>query len=500
MARQPIAARASTRITPRKLNFLILLRRFHSLSEVQSELAVGILSCRQLVDYYLDNIERQAHLNAFLEVWADEARAQADTVDAKRAAGTAGPLAGMVIGLKDVLAYAGHRLQSSSRMLDGFRSLFTGTAVQRLLDADAILIGRQNCDEFAMGGSNETSFFGPARNAADPERVPGGSSGGSAVAVQADMCLASIGSDTGGSVRQPAAFCGVIGFKPTYSRISRYGLVAFASSFDQIGPITRSVEDAARLLEVMAGPDAMDSTASQREVPAYSQQLTPAPHYRIGYIADAIDRPGLQPEVKAALESTLDTLRAQGHVVEPVDFPYLDYMIPTYYILTTAEASSNLGRFDGVKYGYRAPDTTDLESLYKKSRSQGFGAEVQRRILLGTFVLSANYYDAYYTKAQRVRRLIKDKTDELLRQYDFLVLPTTPTTAFRLAEKQDPVSMYLADIFTVQASLAGVPAISVPAGEDAAGLPIGLQVMAGAFREADLLAFSTLLTAEAVVA
>ncbi|GAA4350612.1 Asp-tRNA(Asn)/Glu-tRNA(Gln) amidotransferase subunit GatA [Hymenobacter saemangeumensis] len=471
------------------------MKRFHSLSEVRSELTAGTLSCRQLVEYYLDNIERQnGQLNAFLEVWADEARAQAEAVDAKLAAGTAGPLAGMVVGLKDVLAYAGHALQSSSRMLDGFKSLFTGTAVQRLLDADAILIGRQNCDEFAMGGSNETSFFGPARNAQDPTRVPGGSSGGSAVAVQADMCLASIGSDTGGSVRQPAAFCGVVGLKPTYSRISRYGLVAFASSFDQIGPITRSVEDAALLLEVMAGPDAMDSTVSQHEVPAYSQLLTPAPHYRIGYIADAINSEGLNPEIRQALEGQIELLRGQGHVVKAVDFPYLDFMIPTYYILTTAEASSNLGRFDGVKYGYRAPDATDLESLYKKSRSQGFGAEVQRRILLGTFVLSASYYDAYYTKAQRVRRLIKEKTDELLRQYDFLILPTTPTTAFKLGEKQDPVSMYLADIFTVQASLAGVPAISVPVGEDAAGLPIGLQVMAGAFREADLLAFAHGLT------
>lgn len=455
------------------------------------------MSCRQLVEYYLGNIERQnPALNAFLEVWPDEALAQADAVDNKLAAGTAGPLAGMVLGIKDVLAYVGHSLQSSSLMLDGFKSLYTGTAVQRLLDADAIIIGRQNCDEFAMGGSNETSYFGPARNAADPSRVPGGSSGGSAVAVQADMCLASIGSDTGGSVRQPAAFCGVVGFKPTYSRISRYGLVAFASSFDQIGPITRSVADAALLTEVMAGPDGMDSTASQREVPKYSEQLTPAPHYRIGYIADAVNSEGLHPEIKAVMEAQLDVLRGQGHVVEPVDFHYLDAMIPTYYILTTAEASSNLGRFDGVKYGYRSPDATDLESLYKKSRAQGFGAEVQRRILLGTFVLSANYYDAYYTKAQRVRRLIKDKTDELLRQYDFLVLPTTPTTAFKIGEKQDPVSMYLADIFTVQASLAGVPAISVPVGEDATGLPIGLQVMAGAFREADLLAFASLLTEE----
>ena len=467
------------------------MKRFHSLTEVRSELTAGTLTCRQLVEYYLDNIERlNPQLNAFLEVWADEARAQAEAVDAKLAAGTAGPLAGMVIGLKDVLAYAGHSLQSSSHMLDGFKSLFTGTAVQRLLDADAILIGRQNCDEFAMGGSNETSYFGPARNALDPDRVPGGSSGGSAVAVQADMCLASIGSDTGGSVRQPAAFCGVVGLKPTYSRVSRYGLVAFASSFDQIGPITRSVQDAALLLEVMAGPDAMDSTVSQHEVPRYSQLLTPAPHYRIGYIADAINSEGLNPEIREALEGQLEQLRGQGHVVEAVDFPFLDFMIPTYYILTTAEASSNLGRFDGVKYGYRAPDATDLESLYKKSRAQGFGAEVQRRIMLGTFVLSASYYDAYYTKAQRVRRLIKEKTDELLRQYDFLVLPTTPTTAFKIGEKQDPVSMYLADIFTVQASLAGVPAISVPMGEDSAGLPIGLQVMAGAFREAELLAFA----------
>lgn len=470
---------------------------FSSLSEIQRELAAGTTSCRQLVEYYLDNIaQRNDELNVFLEIWADEARQQALAVDEKLAQGTAGKLAGMVIGLKDVLAYQGHSLQSSSRILDGFKSLFTGTAVQRLLAEDAIFIGRQNCDEFAMGGSNENSAFGVVRNAQDPSRVPGGSSGGSAVAVQADMCLASIGSDTGGSVRQPAAFCGVIGLKPTYSRISRYGLVAFASSFDQIGPITHSVEDAARLLEVMAGPDGYDSTASQEPVPAYSELLAPAAQYRVGYIANAIDRPGLQPEVHAALEGTLATLRSHGHVVEPVEFPMLEEMIPTYYILTTAEASSNLSRFDGVKYGYRAPDATDLESLYKKTRAQGFGPEVQRRIMLGTFVLSASYYDAYYTKAQRVRRLIKEKTDELLRQYDFLVLPTTPTTAFKIGEKQDPVSMYLADIFTVQASLAGVPAISIPAGADNEGLPIGLQILSGAFREADLLAFAGSLAAE----
>ncbi|MCB2376348.1 Asp-tRNA(Asn)/Glu-tRNA(Gln) amidotransferase subunit GatA [Hymenobacter sp. BT635] len=471
------------------------MRRFTSLTEVRNELTAGTTTCRQLVEYYLDNIQKKSHLNAFLEVWPDEARAQADAVDAKLAAGTAGKLAGMVLGLKDVLAYKDHALQSSSHILDGFKSLYTGTAVQRLLDQDAIIIGRQNCDEFAMGASNETSYFGPARNEIDPERVPGGSSGGSAVAVQADLCLASIGSDTGGSVRQPAAFCGVVGFKPTYSRISRYGLVAYASSFDQIGTLTRSVEDAALLLEVMAGPDDFDSTVSQQPVPAYSKLLTPAPHYRIGYIRDTMERPGLNPEIKAAVEDVLDTLRGQGHVVDAVDFPYLDYIVPSYYILTTAEASSNLSRFDGVKYGFRAPDATDLESLYKKTRAQGFGPEVQRRILLGTFVLSADYYDAYYTKAQRVRRLIKDKTDELLRQYDFLVLPTTPTTAFKIGENQkDALAMYLADIFTVQASLAGVPAISVPAGADAAGLPIGVQVLSGAFREEHLLAFANSLT------
>ena len=447
------------------------------------------------MEYYLDNIQRESHLNAFLEVWPDEARAQADAVDAKLAAGTAGKLAGIVIGLKDVLAYKDHSLQSSSHILDGFKSLYTGTAVQRLLNEDAIFIGRQNCDEFAMGASNETSYFGPVRNALDPDRVSGGSSGGSAVAVQADLCLASIGSDTGGSVRQPAAFCGIIGLKPTYSRISRYGLIAYASSFDQIGTLTRSVEDAALLLEVMAGPDEFDSTVSQHPVPAYSELLTPAPHYRIGYIRDCLERPGLNPEIRAATEEALEVMRSQGHVVESVEFPYLDYIVPSYYILTTAEASSNLSRFDGVKYGYRAPDATDLESLYKKTRAQGFGPEVQRRIMLGTFVLSADYYDAYYTKAQRVRRLIKEKTDELLRQYDFLVLPTTPTTAFHIGDvEQDTLAMYLADIFTVQASLAGIPAISVPCGVDEAGMPIGLQILSGAFREEHLLAFSKLVT------
>jgi aspartyl-tRNA(Asn)/glutamyl-tRNA(Gln) amidotransferase subunit A len=464
---------------------------YTSLDAIREEIGRGSLTCKKLVEQYLQNISEKRHLNAFLEVFEEEALRQAEEVDAKLKAGTAGKLAGMVIGLKDVLAYEGHALQASSQILNGFKSLYTGTAVQRLLQEDAILIGRQNCDEFAMGASNENSSFGPALNDADNTRVPGGSSGGSAVAVQAHLCLASIGSDTGGSVRQPGAFCGVVGFKPTYSRISRYGLIAYASSFDQIGVLTHSVEDAALLTEVMAGADEFDATVSQREVPAYSQSLTYDRPARIGYIKDSIESPGLQPEVKDAVMGVLDRLQEEGHTVEAVDFPYLDYMVPTYYILTTAEASSNLGRYDGVKYGYRSENVTDLTSLYKKTRSEGFGPEVQRRIILGTFVLSADYYDAYYTKAQQVRRLIKDKTDELLKQYDFLILPTAPTTAFKIGENtKDPLAMYLADIFTVQASLAGVPAISLPIGQDAAGLPIGVQLMTKAFGEEQLFAFS----------
>ncbi|AMM50497.1 glutamyl-tRNA amidotransferase [Rufibacter sp. DG15C] len=464
---------------------------YTSLDAIREEIGRGSLTCKKLVEQYLQNISEKRHLNAFLEVFEEEALRQAEEVDAKLKAGTAGKLAGMVIGLKDVLAYEGHALQASSQILNGFKSLYTGTAVQRLLQEDAIIIGRQNCDEFAMGASNENSSFGPALNDADNTRVPGGSSGGSAVAVQAHLCLASIGSDTGGSVRQPGAFCGVVGFKPTYSRISRYGLIAYASSFDQIGVLTHSVEDAALLTEVMAGADEFDSTVSQREVPAYSQSLTYDRPARIGYIKDSIESPGLQPEVKDAVMGVLDRLQEEGHTVEAVDFPYLDYMVPTYYILTTAEASSNLGRYDGVKYGYRSENVTDLTSLYKKTRSEGFGPEVQRRIILGTFVLSADYYDAYYTKAQQVRRLIKDKTDELLKQYDFLILPTAPTTAFKIGENtKDPLAMYLADIFTVQASLAGVPAISLPIGQDAAGLPIGVQLMTKAFGEEQLFAFS----------
>ncbi len=468
------------------------MKQYNSLREIRTDIAAGQISCRQLVEHYLYNIKEKANLNVFLETFDEDAFCQADAVDRKLANGTAGKLAGMVIGIKDVLAYKGHSLQASSKILDGFKSLYTATAVERLLAEDAVIIGRQNCDEFAMGGSNENSAFGPVLNADDSSRVPGGSSGGSAVAVQADLCLASLGSDTGGSVRQPASFCGIIGLKPTYSRISRFGLIAYASSFDQIGIISRSIEDAALLLEVIAGNDDLDSTVSRKEVPAYSTLLTAEDRrYKIGYIKDCFESEGLDPEVKESILSVKDMLRDAGHTVEAVEFPYLDYIVPTYYILTTAEASSNLGRYDGVKYGFRSSNITDLSSLYKKTRSEGFGDEVQRRIMLGTFVLSADYYDAYYTKAQKVRRLIKEKTDELLQTYDFLILPTAPTTAFKFGENAaNPVATYLEDIFTVQASLAGVPAISIPVGRDSNGLSIGLQLMTRSFEEPQLLAFS----------
>ena len=476
---------------------------YRSYSSVQSDLKTGITSCRQLVEQYLDRIRDNQHLNVFTEVYADQSLTQADIVDQKLASGTAGRLAGMVIGLKDVLSYAGHGVRAGSKILDTFTAQFTATAVQRLLDEDAIIIGRQNCDEFAMGSSNENSSFGPVRNAADTNRVPGGSSGGSAVAVQAGLCLASIGSDTGGSVRQPAAFCGVVGLKPTYGRISRWGLIAYASSFDCIGPIANTVDDAALLLEIMAGADEFDSTVSGKPVTTYSNATLPNRPLRIAYLQDGVASEGVDESVRNATQRQIDALEAAGHVVEPVTISLLDYLLPTYYILTTAEASSNLSRFDGVRYGYRSKPTEDtpvmdLLSLYKKSRTEGFGNEVRRRILLGTFVLSASYYDAYYTKAQQVRRLIRDEAERLLEQYDVLLSPTTPTTAFRLGEKTDrsagsnPLQMYLADIFTVQANVIGYPAISIPNGNDSNGLSIGLQLMALPFAEEKLVAVAKL--------
>jgi aspartyl-tRNA(Asn)/glutamyl-tRNA(Gln) amidotransferase subunit A len=466
--------------------------KYTTLKSIQADLYAGTITCRQLVEFYLKNInEKNEKLNAFLSVYEDESLLKADEIDLKIKAKTAGKLAGMVLGIKDLLCYKDHVSQAGSKILDGFESQFNATAVQRVLDEDVIIIGRQNCDEFGMGSTNENSVFGPCLNEIGENRVSGGSSGGSAVAVQADMCFASLGTDTGGSVRMPAAFCGLVGLKPTYSRVSRWGLIAYASSFDCIGPITKTVEDAAILLEVIAGKDEQDSTVSNLPVEEYSAFKTETKKLKIGYLKDAVESDGLQEEVKAATLAKLINLKIQGHEVEAVDFPLIKSFLPTYYILTTAEASSNLNRFDGVKFGHRSSEATDLMSLYKKTRFEGFGKETKKRIMLGTFVLSANYYDAYYTKAQKVRRLIKEYTDNLLETYDFIVCPTTPTTAYKLGEKTaDPIQMYLGDLFTVQANVVGLPAISIPNGVDKDGLPIGFQIMGGAFKEAELLAFA----------
>lgn len=467
------------------------MKVYHSFQEIRSDLNTGKVTCKELVSHYLENIENNKHLNVFVEVYKTEALQQAELIDGKIKSGKAGKLAGMVIGLKDVLCHKGHGLQASSKILDKFISQFNGTAVQRILDEDAIVIGRQSCDEFAMGSSNENSAFGPVLNAADNTRVPGGSSGASAVAVQADLCLASLGSDTGGSVRQPAAFCGTVGLKPSYSRISRYGLISYASSFDCIGILSKNVEDAALLLEIIAGADEYDSTVSSKPVPQYSQLLNFDGKARIGYLKESIESPGVNDEIKNATKGLIASLQKDGHTVEAFEFDLLDYILPAYYILTTAEASSNLSRYDGVKYGYRSQNITDLESMYKKTRSEGFGKEVKKRIMLGTFVLSASYYDAYYTKAQKVRRLIKEQTEKLFEKYDFILMPTTTTTAFKLGEhSNDPLSMYLADLFTVQANLCGIPGISLPYGKDKQGLPIGIQLLSKSFDESRLLAFS----------
>jgi aspartyl-tRNA(Asn)/glutamyl-tRNA(Gln) amidotransferase subunit A len=464
---------------------------YASLHEIRASISRSELSCAQLVEQYLQRIEANQHLNIFLEVFADEARRKAIEIDQKIANGTAGRLAGMVIGLKDVLCYADHKVLASSKILGDFRSQFTATAVQRLLDEDAIIIGRQNCDEFAMGSSSENSAFGPVRNPHDPQRVSGGSSGGSAASVAAGMCTASLGSDTGGSVRQPAAFCGVYGLKPNYARVSRHGLIAYGSSFDCIGTMTNSVEDAALLLEIMAGADDFDSTISFREVPKFSDLLQINYKPRVAYIRETVENSALQPEIQAEIMRKIEALRAEGCTVEAVDFPLLEHILPVYYILTTAEASTNLSRYDGARYGYRSPKAVDVMSMYKKSRSEGFGEEVKRRIILGTFVLSSSYYDAFFTKAQKVRRLIQEKTLAILSNYDFILSPTTPTTAFRLGEfSSDPMQMYLADIFSVQANLAGIPAMSFPSGKDEKGMPIGLQLMCRPFAEADMLAFT----------
>lgn len=463
------------------------MENYKSLAHIQTDINQNKITLRGLVLHYLGNIEKGKHLNAFIEVFEDEALQQADLIAQKMQQGKAGKLAGMVIALKDNICYKNHQVTASSKILEGFTSVFSATAVEKLLAEDAIIIGRLNCDEFAMGASNETSYYGPVKNAADETRVSGGSSGGAAVAVQANMCLVSLASDTGGSVRQPAAFCGAIGIKPTYGRVSRNGLLAYASSFDQIGPITHSMADMKLVMEIISGKDAADATSSSKPVDAYTQ-MQALGKKKIGYIKEALFNDGLDAEIKKGLEQVIEKLKQEGHEVTEVSFPILDYLVPTYYVLTTAEASSNLSRFSGLMYGLRSKEATDLESTFRKSRSEGFGAEVKRRIMLGTFVLSAGSYEAYYTKAQQVRRLVQEKTNEIFNEVDFVLSPTAPTTAFKFGEKSsNPIAMYLADIFTVHANLAGNPAISVPMGTHSNGMPMGVQIMAKHFCEGEMM-------------
>jgi aspartyl-tRNA(Asn)/glutamyl-tRNA(Gln) amidotransferase subunit A len=453
-----------------------------------------------VVDFYLEQIKKQAHLNCFLEVFEEEAKLRAIELDAQLAAGKSlGKLHGVVVGIKDVLCYDGHKVSAASKILENYTAVYSATAVQKLLDEGAIIIGRQNCDEFAMGSSNENSAYGPVKNALDNNRVPGGSSGGSAVAIQANLCMISLGSDTGGSVRQPADFCGVVGLKPSYGRISRYGLIAYASSFDQIGIFSLTVEDAALVLEVIAGSDHFDSTVSTSKVPSYSNAIqdiknntaTNKPK-RVAYFKETLSHPGLDTEIKTQTENYLASLVDKGYIVEAIDFNLLAYLVPTYYVLTTAEASSNLSRFDGIKFGHRTNESIeDLTDLYKKSRTEGFGEEVQRRILLGTFVLSAGYFDAYFTKAQHVRRKLVDLTTALFSKYDILISPTVPSPAFELGKhNHSATEMFLADIYTVYANLVGIPAISIPVFKHSNGMPFGLQIMSQSFNEVGLLQFS----------
>ena len=472
--------------------------RFNTIKDYHAALLAGQTSCIQAVDFYLNQINQYQHLNSFLEVFSEEAKLRANQLDAMRAnEKPLGKLHGVVVGIKDVLCYDGHQVSAASKILENYTAVYSATAIQHLIDEGAIIIGRQNCDEFAMGSSNENSAYGPVKNALDPTRVPGGSSGGSAVSIQANLCMVSLGSDTGGSVRQPADFCGVIGFKPSYGRISRYGLIAYASSFDQIGIFSHNVQDAALVLEVIAGADHFDSTVSSKEVPAFANLLDAstgelqAPK-KVAYFKETLSHPGLDPEIKKQTEDYLEALVAKGYTVDAIDFNLLSYLVPTYYVLTTAEASSNLSRFDGIKYGHRTAEAVeDLNELYKKSRSEGFGTEVQRRILLGTFVLSAGYFDAYFTKAQQVRQKLVDLTNDLFSKYDILVSPTVPSTAFKLgANNHSATEMFLADIYTVYANLVGIPAISIPLFKHSNGMPFGLQVMSAAFNEVQLLQFS----------
>lgn len=459
------------------------MKNYKDHSEKLKKLGSGELSLVQNIEDFLSAIKKNKHLNAFNFVFENETRIQSELIEVKIKSGNYGKLAGMVIAIKDVLSIKNHPVTCSSKILNNFKSLYTATAVQKLIEEDAIIIGKTNCDEFAMGSSNENSAFGPVLNPHNPQYVPGGSSGGSAVAVSANLCDAAIGTDTGGSIRQPAAFCGVYGLKPTYGLVSRYGLTAYASSFDSIGPLTNNVEDIMKVMEVISGWDEMDSTSFKSESTSYSEKNQDIKSFKIGIPKEYFGE-GLDPEINKKIQNIISNLKENGFEIKLVSLPLSEYTIAAYYILATAEASSNLARYDGARYGFRSKEGKDLIDMFVNSRTEGFGKEVKRRIMLGTYVLSAGYYDAYYRKAQKVRRLIKEDFDNVFSQVDLLITPTTPTTAFKLGEKSnDPLQMYLSDIYTVSANLAGIPGMNIPIGKSDDNMPIGMQILSQKFDE-----------------
>ncbi len=471
---------------------------FSTIEKYHQELLSGEISCEKMVAYYLNNIETNTHLNAFVEVYKNEALERAKELDQQRVSGTPlKKLHGVVIALKDVICYKNHKVSAASAILKNFVSTYSASAVQYLLEEDAIIIGNCNCDEFAMGSSNENSVYGNVLNAKNHNKVPGGSSGGSAVAVQADLCMVSLGSDTGGSVRQPADFCGIVGLKPSYGAISRYGLIAYASSFDQIGIFGKNIKDVASVLSVIGKPDTYDSTmnadAIQQDIETHLS--VPDKKYTIGVFKQVMNHPSLDKEIAASINNTIVSLQQNGHRIIELEFEMLDYIVPTYYVLTAAEASSNLSRYDGIRFGHQSKkEISDLTDFYIQNRTEGFGKEVKRRIMLGNFVLSSGYYDAYYSKAQKVRKLLVDKTTEIFKECDVIIMPASPSTAFDIGEKnKDNIAMYLADIFTVFANLTGIPAIAVPLYNHSNGMPFGLQVHANKNEELLMLQFSKLL-------
>jgi aspartyl-tRNA(Asn)/glutamyl-tRNA(Gln) amidotransferase subunit A len=460
-----------------------------TIHELKDKLSKREVSAGDIASSVFQRIEAlEKDVRAYITLMRDAAFAQAERADDLIKKGEGGPLTGIPIALKDIVCTKGVLTTCGSKMLSNFVPPYDATVIEKLKEAGAIFTGKTNMDEFAMGSSTETSFYGPSRNPWDLERIPGGSSGGSAAAVAADECIAAIGSDTGGSIRQPAALCGVVGMKPTYGRVSRFGLIAFASSLDQIGPFTKDVEDCAIMMNVLSGYDHRDSTSASEGAPDYRQFLGRGIKGLTIGIPKEYFVGGLDPEVEKAVRQAIKTLENAGARCIEVSLPHTEYCLAVYYIVAPAEASSNLARYDGVKYGFRAPEARDLLDMYKKTRSAGFGDEVKRRIMIGTYALSSGYYDAYYKKASQVRALIKQDFDNAFKTCDALLTPTTPTPAFRIGEKtDDPLQMYLSDLFTISANLAGIPGISVPCGYSSSGLPIGVQFLAAHFQEGRLI-------------